>query len=220
MGCAYVSGSWTRCSITFALDATASPTTSLGSFSTASYPCTGSDGSAFDGFVTGWQCEVGAYASSYIATTSAGVARASETATVALSSAMSATTGSHAATFVSEWSTGTGAGAPYMVFYDPNGRPLYQNTTGNGTSIAEWDGTNDVINATTFAAGVSKRMWSSYAVTTMMVNDGTDTVTGSFDGTFGAPPLSTLAIGGWPGSASADGVIKQVCVDPNPSRCR
>lgn len=66
-GCSYVAGSWTRCSFTQTLDATASPSIAFGSFSTVTYPCTGSDGLAFDGYITGVKCKVESSASAYYA---------------------------------------------------------------------------------------------------------------------------------------------------------
>lgn len=166
-------------------------------------------------FVEACQHEVSApFPSSYADTDGSAAARGVEVATFALPVAMNASTGSHALTFVPEWSTPLGS--PYVLTYDTAARMIYDNT---GDSIGLWDGTNDTQNATTFTAGTPKRIWTSYTGTTATANDGTDTATGTFDGTMGTGPLTTISVCNGVAVRSF-GVCKRVCADPVVSRCR
>lgn len=146
-----------------------------------------------------------------------------ERVTFTLPVAMSASTGSHAASFTPAWSTpqATPHMAPQLIYYDGNGRPIY----GPGaapTAVRQFDGLNDVSNTyTSLTAGAVVRMWSSYTGSTSQVNDGTDTTTGSFDGTLGAAALTSLQVGGNTAVGTASyGVVSRVCADPDPTRCR
>ncbi len=68
-GCSYNASTWTHCVFTPSVDGTA-VTASVGSFSTTSYPCTGSTGAAFDGYVWGYSCTSGDGGTTYYATPS------------------------------------------------------------------------------------------------------------------------------------------------------
>lgn len=135
--------------------------------------------------------------------------------------AMSASAGSHAATFRPAWSTGLASPTvgPQLMFYDGSARPMYGPASAN--SMRTFDGLNDVANAVSFTAGTVVRIWQDYTGSTMRINDGSDTASGSFDGTFGAAALTTLSIGGNSAAlSSAYGVISRVCADPDSTRCR
>lgn len=88
-------------------------------------------------------------------------------------------------------------------------------------SLRTFDGLNDVANAFSWTGGITVRAWSSYAGATMQINDGTDTASGAFDGTFGAAALTALQVGGNNGTAAASyGIVSRVCADPDSTRCR
>lgn len=167
-------------------------------------------------FVDACQHEVSAtHPSTFIATDGTSASRPAEVITATLPLAMSASTGSHAVTFVPFWSTSE-TGTPYLLVYDGSGRALYDN---GGDSIGVFDGANDIQNSTTFTAGTPKRVWSSYEGATITVNDGADTTTGTFDGTFGSAALTSLGLCNGFGTR-ADGVCKRICADLDPLRCR
>lgn len=167
-------------------------------------------------FVEACEHEVSApFPSSYVDTDGSAAARAVEVGSFALPVAMNASTGSHAVTFVPEWSTSSPA-SPYLLVYDSSARMAYDN---GGDSIGLYDGVNDTQNSTTFTAGTPKRIWTSYTGVTATANDGADTTTGTFDGTMGAAALSTFFVCNGAG-VRAFGVCKRVCGDPDTSRCR
>jgi hypothetical protein len=212
--CSYVSTSWSRC--IYAATLAASTNVFFGCETSTLGGACGQTG--FDVLVWGFQGELGAYASSYIPTTSAAVTRAVETASVTLSPAMNASTGSHAATITTEWSSGASSpSTAHVLRYDASGQPMYWIAI--GTTLRTWDGTNEITNVPTITAGTSLRIWSSYTGSIQSINDGTDTATGAFDGTFGAGPLTTLSLCGG-NTSTVDGICSRICVDSSPTRCR
>lgn len=159
----------------------------------------------------GAQCELGAYATSYIPTTSASATRSLEDATVpSVSLAGLASTGCVRA-YVSR-PTGSTEGTA-VSFSDSNGRPLYF-TAGNQTVF---DGTNNPNLATTFN-GSSKwyiTRWTGSSFT--LHNQDTAAATTAFDGTMGV--TGPLQLGNSAPNLQADGIVTQVQLDPSPTRC-
>lgn len=125
------------------------------------------------------------------------------------------TAGSSAATLIPQWNTNEPSVGPYLVYIDTVGRPLY---APNSSSMRTFDGVNDVSRATTYTANTAIRFWSSWLASTISVNNGGGTTTGSFDGTMGS--TTQLFIGGFTGTAEPDGILKLVCLDPDSTRCR
>lgn len=168
-------------------------------------------------FVEGCQHESNApYVSSYVPTTSAQVTRAIDALTYPTTNFAASSTLSVAATIVPLWTPTTVSFTPGIVTMNgANGSTLYVTTalrfltgaTANPNSaltttvparVYGYDnGTNAVnaydTNTNSVASGAAASRWG----TSMGIGDG-------------APA----------GVGALDGVIKQVCVDPNPSRCR
>jgi hypothetical protein len=116
--CNFVSGSYTRCTVSGTV-------ASSGNFAWGAEPTLGPCGTsarpAADVFAWGAQCELGAWASSYIATTSATVTRAIDTPLVlsTLPAGLN-TAGSAAHTVVPFWS--------YVEFPEMPGQPIHHAT--------------------------------------------------------------------------------------------
>jgi hypothetical protein len=144
-----------------------------------------------------------------------------ERVTFTLPFAMSPTAGSHAASVTPAWSSGLASPVvgPQVLWYDWAARPMYGPASAN--YMWSFDGTTGPSNAVAWTGGSSVRIWSSYTGSTMQLNDGTDTASGAFDGTFGDAALTALSVGGSSSAVSSVyGVITKVCADPNPLRCR
>lgn len=141
--------------------------------------------------------------------------------TTTISNPVSQTTGSHAASYAPMYTGGVASPVtgPQLIYYDNSGRPAYGPAVAN--SLRTFDGLNDVANTFSWTAGTIYRVWSSYTGSTMQINDGADTASGSFDGTFGAAALTSMQ---WCGNnvvgAGAWGMCSRVCGDTDPLRCR
>ena len=158
------------------------------------------------------------FASSYISATTVAVTRAVDSSllfSVMPPGALSA--GSVAMTFIPGWTKIPAFThlVSHLVF-DANGQPL---ETPNGTDIRMFDGVTEPSRATTYTAGAATRLYSFWQGASMTVSDTAGTTSGAFDGTMGA--TNQIEIGSRNAGASpVDGVVKLVCVDPDPGRCR
>lgn len=156
----------------------------------------------------------------------ASASTAFERITFTLPLAMSATTGSHAASFVPAWaSTATSSPAigsgMQLLYYDGSARAIYAPAP-NAGRFRQFDGANDVERIlTAFTAGSTVRPFSAYTGAVTTVGDQGGSTTGAFDGTFGTGALTALSVGGQISTAQAScGIVSRVCADPNPLRCR
>lgn len=223
--CSFNSSTWTRCTF---------PTTVSGS---AAYIGIGNDTqaafcgtplkSAVDVLVWGAQCESGAYASSYIPTTSAAVARAVDVGSVALTAAPGMNVSSLAATIVPIWSTAHSIGSPIITHYRNGATDRYHHysAASSGTSWS-CNPNNDAVGY--FLSGAAAKVltaWTPYRSYCMNSTNATGAFDGvsmsassNFTGTFTGPTF--IDLGHVVSVNQIDGVLKQVCFDSNPSRCR
>lgn len=215
--CSYNPTTWTRCLKENVAQGSVNATFIFGNLGAGSPFCHSTGQGAKDFFAWGAQAEVGAFASSYIVTTAAAVTRATETATFpAVTSVASA--GSGAATVVA-LDTGA-AGGHGILHMASTGALLYAKTT---PAMAAYDGTTEVTRATTWSTQPHRyaSSWTGSTLTVFDVTAGTSTA-GAFDGAMGTTNICIgSGTGGTACGASAlDGVVKAVCLDPSPTRCR
>jgi len=207
--CLFFSTAWTRCSVTATISAGGTARIELGNQTLNS----GVARNAADIFAWGAVMEEGAFASSYIATAGAAVARAAETADFTMPASVFDARGSAAASAYLADSQNGG-----LLAWGTNNRMLYV----GASQTRMFDSTNVVSTANgTYPNSTTNRFWSSWSGSSMTVTNATQALTasGSFDGSMQA--LTTLQVGYNPsGAGPLWGVIKQVCLDPNPSRCR
>jgi hypothetical protein len=221
--CSYVSGSWSRCTV---LTVSVDTTIVLGS--SAIYGAAGCTGAAADVYVWGAQCEAGAFASSYIATTSAAVARAQDVTGFLNLTWPASATFSHAVTYETPFAlpATTNARALGVLYFDANN--AIDSYMPNSTTIENW-----------VIGGVSKSSTASPALNVSASNHSY----GYYDGAgvyscANAVCSAPTVVAFTPPSGSADlcigsygadcgttpympfGVVKKFCLDPSATRCR
>lgn len=215
--CTYVSTSWTRCTFSNITQG-ASNEIDIGNGSQVNG---GIARSANDVYVWGLQCEAGAFPTSYIATAGATVTRATETASFAV--AMSEVSGSVAATVVPHAAALCGtaadcgfvalsqAGPTYqqLLFYSQSGTEIrFGSSTGNSAGNISFTPT---ANTPIRAAGY----WDASNIA--LIVNGTQFAGGVID-VFNTSDI--IEIGTYSGANPIHGVIKRVCADSDPGRCR
>ncbi|MBK7864357.1 MAG: hypothetical protein IPJ65_38305 [Archangiaceae bacterium] len=210
--CTHVAGSWTLCKSQNGIAISAGTTPFIGN---ASSDNGGVARNAQTVYLCAAQYEAGSFSSSYIATAGSAVTRAIENASFAVASGVVNTSGSFAATVVAEDSLGGGGG---LAAFTPSNRPLYAQSL----TARMYDSTTVI--QTTGGAGwlLPHRFWSNWSASTMSVNNATDALSasGAFDGDM-MGGSTTMEVGcGTSGSGPLNGIIKQVCLDPSPTRCQ
>lgn len=156
-----------------------------------------------------WQadCQAGTTLSPPIKTAGTSATRVAESATVVWPPV--ATIGSTAATIIGAGGIieATGSGA----------RPLNGAIPG---SLSSFDSTANAGPVAISRIATQARGFASWAASVLTVGVGLTTATAAFDGSMGANG-EAMALGGTTGASGLlNGVIKQVCVDSSPTRCR
>lgn len=220
--CTYVADSWSRCALPSA--GTASTYVFLGNDS-ASAVCTTSSKGAQDVFVWGLQHEAGAYATSYIPTTTAAVTRAVETPTVN-GAAFPAAPLSIAASITTEWpqaSHPAGAGilegqvgsSTGSGFFFVSGFLRFQTLPGGSPAL-------DYVVSPAITAGAVRRVAASNTGgSSSIFLEGSLVAGPTAKNPATAPWLTTTGIGYAPAFPMRfDGIISRVCLDNTATRCR
>lgn len=160
---------------------------------------------------------VAAVMSSYIATTTVGVVRNSDNTSLSPSLISGiANAGSMAVTYVLQWAPGMGPGAQGAGFAAGGGasRFLYLGSAG---SVRVFDGTNEIIRAQTPIQFTARRAGSQWSGSTLISKDITGGTQSS--GAFASMNTSAFTIGVVGGIGQVYGVIKQLCISRDPTRC-
>ena len=214
--CTYNSSTWTRC-----LNQTTTAA-GVGIFAVANdtATCGGTSRAAVDVLISGTQCETGPYATSYIPTTTVAVARAADGVpsfsvvwpATAGSASMAATRAGYPVNNPpSAWAVNLGNAGEYFALYEVSA------VVGQATNAGS-------VQRTATAAGHSlpnSRLATFQSGTTVsLIVDGV--LTSTTAGVASSWTPNNINIGNWAGNPTywPDSVIKQVCVDPSPSRCR
>lgn len=218
--CAFVAGSYTRCKVENVANAGANGTLLIGNATGV----TGGLGSrnAVDIFVSDCQWEVGAFASSYIATAGAGVQRAEDLGYFAVSFS-GLTTWSGAVTAVLPSARD---GSPF--FLEPA-----KDTIGSNRNSFYWRDVTNAFSALTVVGGGTFETVQATGLTPSASNrfviyyDGTNqtacanascTTNGQGYTEF---PVNRIALGNFNGGGDPGwSVIKRACFDPSMTRCR
>jgi hypothetical protein len=220
--CSFVSGSWTRCINTNSSAGAA--TVVLGCINqTANYGGASNTGAA-DVLVWGGQWEAGAYATSYIPTTSAAVTRSADSAyfPVSLNTAAGF---SHAHTFTLQSTTNfTGAMGLYQdalnrtQLYQFSGNALNADifTTSGSRSAAAVPG----VWATNTAYRIGHSYSGSGASSTVSVFLGGAVQNTSAAGVTSAYTATQFGLGLNSPWNTGEAIYSRLCLDPNPTRCR
>lgn len=219
--CAYSASSWNRCSLS--ATTVSSPALLLGNDSRTS-TCSSGNHPVADVLIWGAQCELGAYATSYIPTTSATATRSADAAYFALSFATAAGF-STAHTFALE-STTNFTGATGLLADATNRTQLYQ--SGTNSLTADYFSTAGNRSATSvpgaWVVGTPYRVALAYSgagasstvasyLAGVLQNTSATGLTGSWTSTQFGIGLNSP----W---GSADAIVSRLCLDPSQSRCR
>lgn len=214
--CSYNPTTWTRCKCENKTLGALGPMY-IGNYSASTGPC-GISFNAQDVFL--WQAQgetAGSpYITSDIATTSAAVTRAVDNATAAVTDQTSSTE-SMAVTVVPEWSGTTGPPFGVGIGMKQSAAVVsFANLDASGTAGRFYDSVT--VRQANIIAGLQRWIGirDSSAITVFY---GTNTQT-----TSNAPPADvmtgTVCIGSDCSGSPFDGVVKQLCLSPDPSRCR
>lgn len=161
----------------------------------------------------GCDVKLGTYRTSIVPTVAASATRVAERAIFTLPVAVSTATGSHAVSMTPEWSNATGA-LGYGLTYGANASPIY-----GVNDIRCYDSTTQLTLATTFTAGSTIRLWSSYTGSTQTLSNSSTSTTGAFDGAM--PTTTSLEVGSQGAGANVwNAIYSRICADNEPTRCR
>jgi hypothetical protein len=220
--CNYTNGVWAQCKQEGRVLAAAVPF-SIGQDVS---DCGGGPYGSQDFFLWGAQMELGTFASSYIATTSASVTRAAEVADVAIS-LPTLTALSVADTLILPSTSGnpmlTGALGDGTLGGAAGSTNYFTSQDSAGSALAVTNGAG-LPTSYTFGSDATGTASHRYAVfhTGALLNGCVDGVCGAGSaGAFSNPTFTRFRVGAYSSTTQfVNGVTKQVCVDPNPSRCR
>lgn len=181
---------------------------------TAAYTGATNTGAA-DVYLWGVQMEVGAYASSYIPTTSAAATRNAETATFTVSpsvgpnfSLAATTQWPSAAAFPTTMVSFGTSGASVISLYKWTDTAAGYNFAGVGTNPAvPAMGTTPRRSVGADASGTRSAYWDGSSVSAPASSLGS------------AQSLVSIGTSGT-GTVQADGIVSRICLDPSPTRCR
>ena len=207
--CNYVSTSWSRCSVAGAI--TASGHIRIGNDPAV---CGGGALGAQDVYLWGAQFEVGAYATSYIPTTSATVTRAVETASFAgvswpTSASISIADSFYGPTPASGSSRAAGEFTAIASLLNESGGLWRWYTGGLGQTVALASTTSGV------------RIYGYHDGSVRGMGFGANTAGPTADADANNKFGATYYVGGVGGGGNpADAIISRICVDPDASRCR
>lgn len=166
------------------------------------------------GYAWGYQIEAGAFASSYIPTTTASVVRNADVLTYPFSGNASATVGSAYAIASSLWTVAPSTPTS-IVQFGSNGQILVVGG-GASTTLRFFDGTNvtDKAGLSDLSTGVRKRASTWGGSTTAITGDGVAVTAGTFDGTVSS---TAIGIGVNPDTSTAQwfGTIRNVRIYQN-----
>lgn len=210
---AYGNG-WYRVSLTGVIDA-ASTTARVQVLTSSALGTINYSGDGVSGvYLWGVQLELGAFATSYVPTTSAGVTRAADVCNRTYGSEWGASAGTFFAEFSVPHLLSTLTGFKDIAIIDGSGILLYLNSNNDAPQIH--DGTNTVFGPNfspsllSGSLGVRHRAANSYGGAGMSSSsDGQAVVAGSFDGVMGGGGTSLCIGQGGTGGSSLNGHIRR-----------
>ena len=216
--CAYVSGSWTRCSFSFNAGGVADGC-DLG---TNTFLNIATTQPTHDLLVWGFQLEAGAYATSYIPTTTASAVRNSETATFTVSLA---TAGgfSLAGTVAPLRGNMPSEGQLVSLYLSDAQRfhiPWIVGSTSLRATLTSAGATINTANQSGVDGALERAALWWDASTLNLVRSGTTTsvARGGVVTDFTATTIGIGSVGSFVNRA--DAIVSRVCLDPSPTRCR
>lgn len=211
VACSFVQNTWTLCKSENGTQISAGTTPFIGNTSSDNG---GTPRPAQTVYLAMANFEAGSFVTSYIATAGSAATRAVDSATFPATAAVYNAQGSSAASVIAEETIGGATGI--VLSFGANNRIPY--LISGSTRVF------DAINVVQTTAGANwqnyHRLWSSWASASMTATNSTDSVTasGTFDTTM-QEGSTTLSIGS-NSAAYFNGWIGEVCLDPNPNRCR